>query len=65
VGCLDEKLADAKHGREEDSMVQHPLDVGEEGDGWAPKRPDVKKRNMFRKFTTNFTNVFQCMNCII
>jgi hypothetical protein len=40
--CLDEELTDAKHGGEEDSMIQHPLDVRMEGDGGAPKRPEIK-----------------------
>ncbi len=36
---LDKELADTKHGREEDSMIQHPLDVRVEGHGRPTKRP--------------------------
>ena len=43
---LDEKLTNAEHGGEEDSMVQHPLDVGVEGDWRTPKSPDGDFRKL-------------------
>jgi len=48
VPGLDDELPDAKHGGEEDSMIQHPLDVRVEGH-WRPTKRPVQESKQLQK----------------